>query len=112
MKLRKKGVCVLYMNIRSRKDNQGFPGRDDIPAKILTGPCPSEEVYRTCCYTFFAAVFTALRTSLQKNDPEWYDHMCDIGNPVRKSFFGDLEQNRKNVSTLKIRCLLPYSHIQ
>ena len=114
MKLRKKDVCVLYMNIRSPEDNQGYPNRDDTPADILTDPCTSEETYRTRCYAFFAAIFKVLRMSLRKNQPhsEWYDHMCDIGSPARRSFFVDLDQECANVSTLNIWCLLPYSHIQ
>ncbi|KAF8553145.1 hypothetical protein OG21DRAFT_1497931 [Imleria badia] len=98
LELRKKGVCVLYMNIRSRGDTQGYPERDDIPANILTRPCVTEDEYRTRCYEFFAAVFKVLCTSMKDKELlSWCDNMCAIGNNDRDNFFADLDRECDNV---------------
>ena len=97
MQLAKRGVCVIYMNIRPSKDDQGYPGRDNIPADILTDQCVNEHEYRIRCFTFFAAVFKVLGVS-RLNDSLWYNAMCDIGNSARTSFFTDLQYEYNRVS--------------
>ena len=84
------------MNIRSPKDTHGYPDRDEIPADILTAGHYDEQQYSTRCYTFFAAIFKVLRTSLENNQPhsDWYNDMCTIRSPARRSFQGSGEGMR------------------
>ena len=100
-----RGLCVVYMNIRSQNDNQGYPGRDNVPANILTDQCPTERMYRMKCYAFFAAIFTVLLTSLEKKEkqPNWCKYMCEIGSNTRTSFFADLEKVFLQVSIMNVR---------
>ena len=97
------GVCVLYMNIRSPIDNMGYPGRDSIPAQMLTDHCPTEDEYRIRCFAFFAAIFKVLRTSLEQNQPNWYKDMCDLQSHARRSFFADLVKEYASASTMDVR---------
>ena len=91
------------MNIRSPDDIHGYPPRDATPANILTDRC-DEPQYNTRCYTFFAAIFKVLRTSLENNQShsDWYKDMCTIGSPARRSFFKDLERECAIVSTVNV----------
>ena len=112
VQLEKWDVCVLYMNIRSAKDKQGYPYRDNIPARILTGHCVTGAEYRIQCSAFFAAIFKVLRKALEnEKDPlSWRAAMCKMGSSARDSFFADLETEYTNASTMN-NISLPYSHI-
>ncbi|KAI9570118.1 hypothetical protein HD554DRAFT_2083867 [Boletus coccyginus] len=97
LELSKRGVCVIYMNIRSPEDHQGYPHRDNIPANILTNHCATEYEYRIRCFTFFAAFFKLLGVS-QSNNPLWYgDLMCDVENQARIQFFESLQNTYANL---------------
>ena len=102
-----RGVCVLYMNIRSQSDTQGYPERDNVPANILTRYCATKRQYRIQCFAFFAAIFKVLRISLKKKkkkkQPSWCKDMCEIGSSTRTSFFVDLEKVYLQVSTINVR---------
>ena len=91
------------MNIRSPNDIQGYPPRDKIPANILTRHCDELE-YNTQCYTFFAAIFKVLRTSLENNKSHsgWYKAMCTLESRARRSFFEDLDLECATVSTVNV----------
>ena len=92
------------MNIRSKNDHQGYPGRDNVPANILTDYCATEAQYRIECSAFFAAIFKVLRTSLKKKKkPSWYKDMCEIEGSTRTSFFADLEKVFLQVNTMNVR---------
>ncbi|KAG9313087.1 hypothetical protein JVU11DRAFT_6531 [Chiua virens] len=89
LELGEKNVFVLYMNIRSPEDTQGYPPRDDIPANILTARYNTEQEYSMRCRAFFAAVFKVLGRLPWTLD--WCRKMRDIGNIARTEFFLELE---------------------
>ncbi|KAG9313098.1 hypothetical protein JVU11DRAFT_6543 [Chiua virens] len=89
LELGTKNVFVLYMNIRSPEDTQGYPPRDDIPANILTARYNTEQEYSMRCRAFFAAVFKVLGRLPWTLD--WCHKMRDIGNIARTEFFLELE---------------------
>ncbi|KAG2114169.1 uncharacterized protein F5147DRAFT_678222 [Suillus discolor] len=100
LELRKKGVLVLYMNLRELSD-RGFPNRDPVPARILT-ECTTdctEAEYTARCYAFFTAIFQVLLWDLGSKIPAldsrnldaeikaWNDDMCDMRSEARTKFF-------------------------
>ncbi|KAI6043608.1 hypothetical protein EDC04DRAFT_2890753 [Pisolithus marmoratus] len=101
IQLSKKGVVVLYMNLRPTDDYSGFPVRDDVPAVILTGnPETTAADYGARCCAFFAAVFTTVREylstrlasgSLEDSLKQWNDSMCNLGSEDRRQFFVTLK---------------------
>ncbi|KAG2336655.1 hypothetical protein BDR05DRAFT_970941, partial [Suillus weaverae] len=71
LKLRNKGVLVLYMNLREQSDHTGFPKRDLVPARILVDyatDCTQAEYTAHCC-AFFTAIFQTLRHDLSSELP-------------------------------------------
>ncbi|KAH7905770.1 hypothetical protein BJ138DRAFT_1130306 [Hygrophoropsis aurantiaca] len=94
--LRKKGVVVLYMNLRPIRDN-GFPERDEIPSRILTEGLPKTAAeYTAQCCAFFTALFNTLRSDFNKSGSDsdvtqavnkWNEDMCDMGSEARRRFF-------------------------
>ncbi|KAG2116779.1 hypothetical protein DEU56DRAFT_984909 [Suillus clintonianus] len=112
--LRKKGVVVLYMNLREPSDD-GFPERDPIPARILTEKtdCAQTE-YTTHCCALFTAIFRALtkelgsKPSLPPGDPitSWNDKMCDVRSKARTKFFQTVESlYEKILNEIKLKTL-------
>ncbi|KAH7884939.1 hypothetical protein F5I97DRAFT_1300844 [Phlebopus sp. FC_14] len=99
LELATKGICVLYMNIRSANDKQGYPYRDDVPANILTGRCDTQGEYFIRCRAFFASIFKVLRIFLeeQKVFNDWCMDMCKIGSGARDLFFAALGKEYENV---------------
>ncbi|KAL4064133.1 hypothetical protein V8B97DRAFT_2026162 [Scleroderma yunnanense] len=95
--LRRKGVIVVYMNLRQVDD--GFPPRDAVPAQILTEDLHiSRECYEARCCAFFAAIFGVLQSILSEflEDAHmnvaaavcrWNECMCDTKAQVRHAFF-------------------------
>ncbi|KAL4070251.1 hypothetical protein J3A83DRAFT_4372409 [Scleroderma citrinum] len=95
--LRRKGVIVVYMNLRQVDD--GFPPRDAVPAQILTEDLHiSRECYEARCCAFFAAIFGVLQSNLSEflEDTHmnvaaavchWNERMCDTKSQVRHAFF-------------------------
>lgn len=97
--LRKKGVIVLYMNLRGPSD-RGFPMRDLVPARILTEDtdCTRAEYTARCC-AFFTAIFQTLQEDLSSKLPRlrsgnpnpaikiWNDQMCNMCSEARVEFF-------------------------
>ncbi|KAH7884242.1 hypothetical protein F5I97DRAFT_2035573 [Phlebopus sp. FC_14] len=98
LELGTKDICVLYMNIRSPNDKQGYPYHDDIPANILTG-CNTESEYLIQCYAFFASIFKVLRIFLEeeKKFNDWCKDMCKIGSRARALFFAAVGKEYENV---------------
>ncbi|KAG1784931.1 uncharacterized protein HD556DRAFT_1451244 [Suillus plorans] len=111
LELRKKGVLVLYMNLRELSD-RGFPNRDPVPACILT-ECTmdcTETEYTARCYAFFTAIFQVLWWDLGSKIPAldsrdldvaikaWNDEMCDMHSEARTKFFEmvDFQYNMNN----------------
>ncbi|KAF8837723.1 hypothetical protein BDN67DRAFT_1071240 [Paxillus ammoniavirescens] len=100
LELAKKGVLVLYINLRPKDDRTGFPLRDSIPADILTGDLNtiSANHYEARCCAFFASVFKTivevLSVYVQEGCPDpikqWNDRMCDLSSPHRTRFFARL----------------------
>ena len=97
-----KKICVLYMNIRSPSDQQGYPERDHTPADLLTRHCATENEYRILCFTFFAATFKVLRTFLEKKQSGWYEAMCTMRSPARALFFDILKKEFANASAMNM----------
>ncbi|KIJ11786.1 hypothetical protein PAXINDRAFT_171618, partial [Paxillus involutus ATCC 200175] len=97
LELAKKGVLVLYINLRPKDDRTGFPPRDSIPADILTSDLKetSANHYEARCCAFFASVFRTilevLSAYVQQGCPDpikqWNDRMCDLSSPYRTQFF-------------------------
>ncbi|KAG1894748.1 uncharacterized protein F5891DRAFT_1061388 [Suillus fuscotomentosus] len=99
IELRKKGVIVLYMNLREPSD-LGYPVRDLVPARILTENtgCTAAEYTAHCC-AFFTAIFQTLQQvlsskllELHSGSPDlviksWNNEMCDMRSKARTDFF-------------------------
>ncbi|KAG2138999.1 hypothetical protein DEU56DRAFT_330798 [Suillus clintonianus] len=107
--LRKKGVIVLYMNLREPSDT-GFPKRDLVPARILTDymDCSQAEYTARCC-ALFAAIFHTLQQDLSPMLPSlgsgsadaaiksWNDQMCDMRSTARTEFFEKVQSEYQSV---------------
>ncbi|KAI9464849.1 hypothetical protein HD554DRAFT_2315779 [Boletus coccyginus] len=108
--LSKKGVIVIYMNLRGEKDKLGFPPRDPIPSQILTQFPLTEGAYRTVCYAFFIALFDTLEEYLSTGHAtrnakagviRWVRQMCDMSDPpvstARADFFRKVHKRYSKV---------------
>ncbi|KAI9462598.1 hypothetical protein HD554DRAFT_2330393 [Boletus coccyginus] len=108
--LSKKGVIVIYMNLRGEKDKLGFPPRDPIPSQILTHFPLTEGAYRTVCYAFFIALFDTLEEYLSTGHAtrnakagviRWVRQMCDMSDPpvstARADFFRKVHKRYSKV---------------
>ncbi|KAI9464839.1 hypothetical protein HD554DRAFT_2174896 [Boletus coccyginus] len=108
--LSKKGVIVIYMNLRGEKDKLGFPPRDPIPSQILTQFPLTEGAYRTVCYAFFIALFDTLEEYLSTGHAtrnakagviRWVRQMCDMSDPpvstARADFFREVHKRYSKV---------------
>ncbi|KAI6096150.1 hypothetical protein F5141DRAFT_1067869 [Pisolithus sp. B1] len=98
--LHKKGVLVLYIDLRPSSDTASYPVRDLIPEKILTEGYYSENDYSARCCAFFAAVFTAVTKylspglasgSLADALEQWNGSMCTLCTKDHEPFFKTLE---------------------
>ncbi|KAB5592442.1 hypothetical protein CTheo_4089 [Ceratobasidium theobromae] len=117
IELRTKGVIVLYMNLRNRREEYTFPERDDIIADILTGrrlkdgqwtsSPPTVDEYRNICYALFTAIFRVLKSTfkgylLTMGDSRrlidhWNNEMCNLGSERRKQWFEEVKNEYDNV---------------
>ena len=102
-------IVVLYINLRPVTN--GFPQRDEVPARILTENLDgSSEHYGARCCAFFTAIFTVLKNSLShllSRHPdntamairEWNNNMCNmnISSGKRAAFFDDVESRYNQV---------------
>lgn len=108
----KKGVVVVYMNLRGEQDKLGFPARDLIPSKILTEFSPTVGGYRIVCYAFFTALFDTLQEYLSTGHAtrnaktsvlRWVLQMCDMSDPPRSNartdFFVKVSEKYTKVMT-------------
>ncbi|KAB5592219.1 hypothetical protein CTheo_4316 [Ceratobasidium theobromae] len=101
IELRTKGVIVLYMNIRSKDDINGYPERDHPVADILQEFPQSQQEYSDRCYALFTVIFHVLKYTfkyylpkISKDDElvnHWNENMCDLGSPARAQFFQTVE---------------------
>ncbi|KAI6107521.1 hypothetical protein EDD16DRAFT_1898820 [Pisolithus croceorrhizus] len=97
LELSRRGVLVLYMNLRPLDNDTSFPVRDDVPATILVSKPETGAVdYGARCCAFLAAIFTTvsehLSTNLASGSLEdvlqrWNDTICKLGSGDRKQFF-------------------------
>ena len=105
--MRQRDIVVLYMNLRPTKN--GFPQRDEVPAKILTDNFGvSSAHYGARCCAFFTAIFTVLRDYLlnllnqHQGDATtairvWNSSMCDMSSGGRAAFFNTVESKYNQV---------------
>ncbi|KAI6042694.1 hypothetical protein EDC04DRAFT_912265 [Pisolithus marmoratus] len=100
LELSRKGVVVLYMNIRPLSDKTAFPPRDAFPAEMLTANLGTKADYGARCCAFFAAVFTMisdrLSTTLASGSLAhalklWNESMCNFLSRDRPQFFVELQ---------------------
>ena len=101
--MRQRDIVILYMNLRPVKN--GFPRRDEVPARILTENLDvSSAHYGARCCAFFTAIFTVLKDYLllflnqhRGNATAairaWNDYMCDMNMSTshRTAFFSIVE---------------------
>ena len=83
--------------------DNGFPSRDEVPAKILTEHLNvSSQLYEARCCTFFAVVFHLLGSELSRLLEHasmdavaaidlWNKGMCDMLSNARSEFFGRVQ---------------------
>ncbi|KAB5592444.1 hypothetical protein CTheo_4091 [Ceratobasidium theobromae] len=98
IELRTKGVIVLYMNLRDRREEYTFPERDDIIADILTAP----QLTGRQCYALFTAIFRVLKFTFEVNSlavgsareliNHWNDVMCTLRSEQRNKWFQELQR--------------------
>lgn len=110
LRLRKKDVIVIYMNLCEEHDVVGFLTRNSIPSRILTDFPSTVEGYQTVCYAFLTALFDTLEEYLSNNHTtrsdragimSWVDQMCDMNYPPRSTaridFFRKLAEKYEKV---------------
>ncbi|KAF8606195.1 hypothetical protein BDV93DRAFT_604711 [Ceratobasidium sp. AG-I] len=110
VELKTKGVMVLYMNIRDSDDDNSFPLRDEVPARILTKDLNyNQEDYSDRCMAFFTAIFNTVAYALHSYPKpksadqvieHWNGQMCEMGSSARVTFFKKIKKNYQNALVL------------
>ncbi|KAF8606157.1 hypothetical protein BDV93DRAFT_362289 [Ceratobasidium sp. AG-I] len=112
LELSKRGVIILYINVRGPLDLNSFPNRDDIPADMLTSQLDdSEHDYNRRCLAFLMAVYATLRDFLDSYKrvagtggiaQRWNDSMCNLDSPDRDMFFSRMKR-KYNLALKRLR---------